>query len=209
MAIHPAPELQSSLKRGLLRVIKMIGAITLRSRRQFAVAFLLVLIGALALAQPIKNHAWNVIQQAGDNALAARQFDTARLEYLKLRLIRPHDPQLATLNDRLAQAESNILTLRQFYLDRGETVIVAQMDQATATYPDPQAATTACQGLFKDNAADLALICIQNTTKTWPIYRDGWITQALVAKSLNNTDLYTSSRQHALELDPTINLPLK
>ncbi len=162
----------------------------------FTVAILLVLI------QPIKNHAWNTILVLGDQALAERHFDQARLEYRKLRLIRWRSSKPQQLIDRANQAEHDITTLRPFYGDRGDNEMLQKLDQATKDYSAPEAATVQCQTLANEHEFDLALLCIQKTTATWPNYRDGWLTEQVIAQKLGKTGVADTAHQKALKLDP-------
>lgn len=173
-----------------------------QSRRSFFRLFATCLTAALIIVQPLKNHAWNNILVAGDNALAARQFNLARTEYTKLKLVRPGDPLPHKLLQETDEAEHNILSLRHFYEARNDSAMLARMDEATRTYASPDQATLACQELAKQNELELALVCISNATTNWPNYRDGWLTERVIAQSLGRGDLAEYAHQKALEIDP-------
>lgn len=175
-----------------------------QSRRSFFMLFAACFALALLIAQPFKNHAWNAIRVAGDNALAAREFNLARTEYTKLKLIRPRDPLPNKLLQQTDEAERNILSLHDFYQARNDTEMLARMDEATKTYDSADQATLACQELAKQNELELALVCITNETTHWPNYRDGWLTMRYIAESLGRADISQTAQQKALQIDPTI-----
>ncbi|GEM_PF-3868123 len=172
------------------------------SRSQLMIGFVVVLAVLLLVAQPIKQRTYTSVKRLGDDALARREFGLAKTEYQKLRLIAPRSAEPEALINRARVAEQDILSLRQFYIERGDHGMLALLDRTTADYPTPDVATQACQELLKQAEPELALACIEKTTTTWPRYRDGWITKSIITRVLGRDDATAEALQKAKELDP-------
>lgn len=182
---------------------KLYGGIPLRPRLKFVVVLVCAAILLMMVVQPLKNHTWNAIVTRGDTALALRHYAEARVEYTKLRLIRPRSTEPARLIDRVNKAEDDVLTLRPFYEARGDTRMLETLDQVTRAYDTPAQATQACQELFKTLELDLATVCITKTTTTWPMFKDAWLTARVIAKASGNSELEQRSAAKIIELDPS------
>lgn len=175
-----------------------------RSLWHLVVVYSAIVLGLIVLVQPVKNYTWNAVVREGDTALAKRQFELARIEYTKLKLIRNGNVEPNRLIERVGTAEKDITSLREFYQTRGETEMLQLLDQATKQYDAPESATNACQDLARKEELDLALLCIQKTTITWPTYRDGWVSLELIARMLERADVAAEAHQKALEIDPNL-----
>ncbi len=189
-----------------MAIAKIYGGIPLAPRLK-AILFCFLALGlALWIVQPIKNHTWNTIKNRGNDALAKRDYTTARLEYTKLRLISPKSAEPKALIDIVMSAENDILSLRPFYERRGDTAMLAKIDLATGNYETAEEAVTTCQSLIKDKELDLASVCINRATEKWPLYLNGWLTKRAIALIKNDAGAVKEAEERARQIDPNLKL---
>ncbi len=190
-----------------MAIAEIYGGIPLAPRVKAVLTLVLILVLALWIVQPIKRHTWNTIKNRGDNALARRDYATARLEYTKLRLISPRSPEPKILIDRVVTAGNDLLSLRTFYEGRGDVKILDMINSATRDYTSAEEAVVACQTLLKDREIDLAKLCIDRAGAKWPLYKEGWLTARAIAKITEDEEAVKNAETRLRQIDPNIILP--
>ncbi|MFA6082481.1 MAG: hypothetical protein WC773_03670 [Patescibacteria group bacterium] len=178
---------------------------TTSTKKRWSVFYWTMVLMLILAVQPLKNHAYREIMKAGNNALSNGNYSQAITDYQKLRLIKMSDAKAISLIKTARDGQKDVLTLRQFYIDQGNTKMIDLFDQTSQkslTALTPPTALAVCQNIYNQNQPELALVCAQNLTTVWPQFRDGWALLETVAKAKNNADIAATAHQHALELDP-------
>ena len=168
------------------------------------VRYWLIVAFILLIAEGISYYAWVKVKAEGDNDLKQRQYSLAILEYDQLKLINPFSKDPNKYIAIAKNGEKDVLTLKSFYQQIGDSKTVKLMNMAVATYPNPQSATLACQTILKNNDPQLAEICIQRTVQKWPKYLDAWISYYYTNQGLPKSQRVPTSLIvfNALQIDP-------
>ncbi len=169
------------------------------------VRYWLIVAFILLIAEGISYYAWVKVKAEGDNDLKQRQYSLAILEYDQLKLINPFSKEPNKYIAIAKNGEKDVLTLKSFYQQIGDSKTVKLMNMAVATYPNPQSATLACQTILKNNDPQLAEICIQRTVQKWPKYLDAWTNYYYINLYQNKTQKISEKQivSKIQQIDPT------
>jgi len=147
---------------------------TRRSCLVLILAFALLILVLSQLLIPVRHWAGQRFLARGDTLLAAQKFDEAQEEYKRAWHTDGNNSEARGREVLAREALTDIAQARDFFQQRGDTVMVAKIDQATEPYATPKEALSVGVQFMEKGEYSLARYPLQLATELDPEYPEAW-----------------------------------